>query len=514
MVLIYLSPASDGKSNFGARCIKVVKADWYQKMINNLESNFSDKQTTGKLNRAKSNIIKSKAPIECESQLTPIQNRTAITEYGELKFTVIENNPSTWSAKQWVALLKPQRTQLQEKVRKKLRAAIQPTAKLCFESLAVDDFAERLQLPDFPEGQYLWQRLTKELRDVIQADLKQGSGRLSEWAARSLVEEINRVVLGRPLWEEEAFKKTKCRNQTRRLRDQRTTDWANRALIEDTFPSCVAPEGAYIIPREILSAEKSAMKELTELNAAVRSEWERLLLDPDFHNVLEKGDKKKALKICQGLFGLQPPTVFNIRVWCEMRAKTRDGEKLLSILSDTKYLWRGRPGIDNEPLVRRQKTQSTAREQANEEIRQGSKLKHLNHWTKRELRKGKLAALMLAYFETLQVPRVLLVKAFNFSEDALNSLSVIGRLMAEDAEIILGKKEPAKLRKGRGRKGETEYHDQVVKYFNLALAEPGLSAREVVTRCNEPFSNTNRRYAERMINLAVKTRAHLKGKIG
>ena len=95
IVLIYLSPASDGKSNFGARCIKVVKADWYQKMISNLESNISDKQTTGKLNRAKSKIVKSKPPIECESQLTPIQNKTMVANCGGLKITVnVEDNQS------------------------------------------------------------------------------------------------------------------------------------------------------------------------------------------------------------------------------------------------------------------------------------------------------------------------------------------------------------------------------------------------------------------------------------
>lgn len=134
----------------------------------------------------------------------------------------------------------------------------------------------------------------------------------------------------------------------------------------------------------------------------------------------------------------------------------------------------------------------------------------LRHFVRRELRQGQIAALFLGYFETIQVTRSALMKEFSFSKNALKALSVIGRLIAEDAEVLLGGEAQINLVKGKGRNEDEGYNEMAVDYFKSAWTNPTFSSRQVVESFGHTFDSTHRKCASRMIDLAAATRAHLK----
>ena len=412
---------------------------------------------------------------------------------------------SNLTTKQWIEALQPK---TKSKLRSGLEAALTPTTELSVLDVATIDLADRLQLPNSPEGQYVWGRLSAEIRGQITGDQDKLGGDLSDFSVDWLVKELNGIIQGPPIWKETAFLKTDCRISTRKLCERGERAKANRALIEDTFPGCITRAGAYAVPMEYHLAEKKALKTLDD---KVRAKWERLLLDPAFQTTLETEKRGEAKQVCQRRFGLQPPAVFKMQVWCEMRAGTGDGKRLLTILSSTSFLWKGRPGIDLDPAdkgAQLEKIGGPAKTRANLKV---SQLDFLQHHVRRELRRGKAAALLLSYFETLQVPHVELMKEFGFSNSALKALSIVGELMAKDAKHLLADhpQHTTTIKNGRGRPPEESAFDKARRFFDLAMQYPDAKARALILKTGKKFDSTEEYRANAMIGLAKATRRHL-----
>lgn len=390
-----------------------------------------------------------------------------------------------------------------------LGKALMPTTELSILDVAVVDLADRLRLPNSPEGQHIWGRLSADLRGQITADQKELDGDLSDSSAEGLMKELNGIIHGEPLCDDTAFLNTDRRISTRKLCEKGETAKANRALIEDAFPGCIARAGAYLIPREFQQAEKTALE---VLNKQVEFKWKGLLMDPEFQKVLEEGKPGVVMDYCRATQGLQPPGDFGIRVWCEMRSRIgHDDNPLLKLLSSSEFLWRGRPRIDLKESQVKAKRRSKANDGHERPLAQKEdELMFLRHFVRRELRQGQIAALFLGYFETIQVTRSALMKEFGFSVNALKALSVIGRLIAEDADVLLQGEPEIRLIKGKGRNKDEVYNETAVGYFRSAWMNPTFSPRQVVGGFGHAFDSTHRKCASKMINLAASTRAHLR----
>lgn len=418
----------------------------------------------------------------------------------------MKTDQSNWTTKQWIAALQPKK---RNKMKAELGEALMPTTELSILDVAVVDLADRLRLPNSPEGQHIWGRLSADLRGQITADQEELDGNLSDPSAEALIKELNRIIQGRPLWDEAAFLKTDRRISTRKNCEKGETAKANRALVEDAFPGCIARAGAYAIPREFQQAEKTALEALTK---QVELKWRVLLLDPEFQKVLEEGKPGVVMDYCRATRGLQPPGNFGIRVWCEMRSRIgHDDNPLLKLLSTPEFLWRGRPRIDlKESQVKVRRRSKVNDGQKRPLAQKEDELMFLRHFVRRELRQGQIAALFLGYFETIQVTRSALMKEFGFSVNALKALSVIGRLIAEDADVLLKGEPEIRLIKGKGRDEDKGYNEMAVGYFRVAWANPKFSPRQVVGSFSDKFDSTHRKCASKMINLAASTRAHLR----
>ena len=72
-----------------------------------------------------------------------------------------------------------------------LGKALMPTTELSILDVAVVDLADRLRLPNSPEGQHIWGRLSADLRGQITADQKELDGDLSDSSAEGLMKELN-----------------------------------------------------------------------------------------------------------------------------------------------------------------------------------------------------------------------------------------------------------------------------------------------------------------------------------
>ena len=418
----------------------------------------------------------------------------------------MKTDRSNWTTKQWIAALQPKK---RNKMKAELGKALMPTTELSILDVTVVDLADRLRLPNSPEGQHIWGRLSVALRGQITADQKELNDDLSDSSAEGLIKELNGIIQGGPLWNEKAFLKTDRRISTRKHCEKGETAKANRVLIEDAFPGCIARAGAYLIPREFQQAEKTALE---VLNKQVEFKWKVLLMDPEFQKVLEEGQPGVVMDYCRATQGLQPPGNFGIRVWCEMRSRIgHDKNPLLKLLSTPEFLWRGRPRID----LKESQVNARRRRKANDGherplAQKEEELMFLRHFVRRELRQGQIAALFLGYFETIQVTRSALMKEFGFSVNALKALSVIGRLIAEDADVLLKGEPEIRLIKGKGRNKDEVYNEMAVGYFRSAWMNPTFSPRQVVGGFGHAFDSTHRKCASKMINLAASTRAHLR----
>ena len=411
-----------------------------------------------------------------------------------------------WTTKQWIAALQPK---VGNKMKAELGKVLTPTTELSILDVAVVDLADRLRLPNSPEGQHIWGRLSADLRGQITADQEELDGNLSDPSAEALIKELNGIIQGRPLWDEAAFLKTDRRISTRKNCEKGETAKANRALIEDAFPGCIARAGAYAIPREFQQAEKTALE---ALNKQVELKWKVLLLDPEFQKVLEEGKPGVVMDYCRATRGLEPPGDFGIRVWCEMRACIgQDDNPLLKLLSTPAYLWKGRPRIDlTESQVNKRRRRKEIDAVARPPIQREEGLVFPRHFIRRELRQGQIAALFLSYFENIQVTRSALMREFGFSVNALKALSVIGRLIAEDADVLLKGEPEIRLVKGKGRDEDKGYNEMAVGYFRVAWTNPKFSPRQVVESFSHKFDSTHRKCASRMIDLAAATRAQFR----
>lgn len=417
----------------------------------------------------------------------------------------MKTDQSNWTTKQWIAALQPKK---RNKMKTALGKALMPTTELSILDVTVVDLADRLRLPNSPEGQHIWGRLSADLRDQITADQEELDGDLSDSSAEGLIKELNGIIHAEPLWDDAAFLNTDRRISTRKFCEEGETTRANRALIEDAFPGCVARAGAYAIPREFQQAEKTALE---VLNQEVEFKWKVLLMDPEFQKVLEEGKPGVVVDYCRATQGLQPPGNFGIRVWCEMRSRMgQDKNPLLKLLSTSEFLWRGRPRIDlKESQVKARRRSKSNDGDKRPPAQKEDELVFLRHFVRRELRQGQIAALFLSYFETIQVTRSSLMNEFGFSKNALKALSVIGRLIAEDADVLLKGEPKVRLIKGKGRNRDEGYNKMAVEYFRVAWDNPAFSPRQVVEGLGHQFDSTHRKCASRMVDLAASTRAHL-----
>lgn len=417
----------------------------------------------------------------------------------------MKTDQSNWTTKQWIAALQPKK---RNKMKAELGKALMPTTELSILDVAVVDLADRLRLPNSPEGQHIWGRLSADLRGQITADQEELDGDLSDSSAEGLMKELNAIIHGEPLCDDTAFLNTDRRISTRKLCEKGETAKANRALIEDAFPGCIARAGAYVIPREFQQAEKKALEALKK---RVELKWKVLLMDPEFQKVLEEGNPRLVMDYCRATLGLQPPGDFGIHVWCEMRSRIGKDNPLLELISTPDFLWRGRPRIDlKKSKVNARRGRKAVKGVARSSAQDEGGLMFLRHFVRRELRQGQIAALFLGYFETIQVTRSALMKEFSFSKNALKALSVIGRLIAEDAEVLLGGEAQINLVKGKGRNEDEGYNEMAVDYFKSAWTNPTFSSRQLVESFGHTFDSTHRKCASRMIDLAAATRAHLK----
>jgi hypothetical protein len=411
---------------------------------------------------------------------------------------------SNWTAKQWIDALRPKKG---SKLRTGLEAALMPAAELSVLDVAVIKLAELLRRPNSPEGPYVWGRLSAGLRGRIATDQAESAENLSDSSVDGLVKELNGIIQGPPLWKEPAFLRTDASKATRKLCEGDKTAEANRALIGDAFPDCIAKAGPYLVPREFQQAEQRALR---ALNDEVKLKWKVLLLDPEFQKVLEEGDPSRVMRYCKAMRGLQPPGDFGIKVWCEMRSRIGGDNPLLELLSTREFLWRGRPRID----LKQAKAEARRRPKAGDKggrpsAQEEGELAYLRHFVRRELRQGRIGALFLSYFENIQVTRSALMNEFGFSRDALKALSVIGKLIAADAEALLGGKPQVRLLKGKGPSEDKVCNDRAVQFFRCAWENPDFTSRRLVESVGRKWDSTNRKCAARMITLAASTRTHL-----
>ena len=417
-------------------------------------------------------------------------------------------------------------------VRERLRAAVQPSGILHSLDVSVDRLVERLKQPALPSGSFLWLQLSPGLRSQIDKQLQKGRGWISNGTARDLVEELNMVLCQRQLWLEKAFKKTPLRKSTQRLcriaADLRSRGVANRAVLEEVFPDCFDQRDSHVLLEEDIALEKKAQ---AALQSELEANWWHLLLRWDFQNLLDREGSGAALDFCRQKHNIRLPGCFEIRTWCELRAKTPDGRKLLSLLVSPRYLvQRKSTAVDEEEDLQGETIKPS--KEARSGAVQGGKIRRRFpsplwrfHFVQRELRRGQIGALFLSYFGDLNVSRLSLIRSFEFSPQALQAVAEIGRLINEDAsqcfaEITRSKKKNAGeglvvkpkriIRRGSGR---TPVGDVLLKredYFSRALKNPRFKASGLIKGVSG-HPDTERKRADEMIALAKRTREVLRG---
>lgn len=439
--------------------------------------------------------------------------------------------PRPMNTKEWIQHL---REHQDNSVRGMLRTAVQPSGVLHTLDVCVDRLVDRLKQPTLTCGSFLWLQLSPGLRSQIDKQLRKGRGWVSNGVARDLIDELNMVICQRQLWLEQAFKKTPLRKSTQRLcrvaADLRSRRIANRAVLEDAFPDCIDQRDSHVLLEEDVALEQKARG---ALQSELEANWWHLLLRWDFQDLMDREGPEAALEFCRQKHNIRLPGPFDIQTWCEMRAKTSDGRKLLSLLVSPRYLVQRKSTVIDEeedekgsPKETENSGQTTgSRKKLREKIRRRfpSDLWRF-HFVQRELRRGQIGALFLSYFGDLNVSRLSLIRSFDFSPQALQAVAEIGRLINEDAsqrldEIKKSKKKNAGerlavkpkriIRRGSGR---TPVGDVLLKradYFSRALKNPRFKALDLI-KGKPGFSDTERKRADAMIALARRTREVLR----
>jgi hypothetical protein len=417
-------------------------------------------------------------------------------------------------------------------VRARLRAAVQPSGILHSLDVSVDRLVERLKQPALPSGSFLWLQLSPGLRSQIDKQLQKGGGWISNGTARDMVEELNMVLCHRQLWLEKAFKKTPLRKSTQRLcriaADLRSRGVANRAVLEDVFPDCFDQRDSHVLLEEDVTLEKKAQ---TALQSELEATWLHLLLRWDFQSLLDREGPEAALDFCRQKHNIRLPGCFEIRTWCELRAKTPVGRKLLSLLVSPRYLVQRKSTVVDVEEDSPEETIKPSKEARSGAVR-GEKIRRRFpsplwrfHFVQRELRRGQIGALFLSYFGDLNVSRLSLIRSFEFSPQALQAVAEIGRLINEDAsqcfaEITRSKKKdvgqrlavkPKRIiRRGSGRTPVDGVLLKRADYFSRALKNPRFKASDLIKGVSE-CRDTERKRADEMIALAKRTREVLRG---
>jgi len=248
---------------------------------------------------------------------------------------------------------------------------------------------------------------------------------------------------------------------------------------------------------------------------------------------MDREGPEASLEFCRQKHNIRLPGSFDIQTCCEMRAKTSDGRKLLSLLVSPRYLVQRKSTVVDEEEVEKGSPKETensgkttgSRKKLREKIRRRFP-SHLwrFHFVQRELRRGQIGALFLSYFGDLNVSRLSLIRSFDFSLQALQAVAEIGRLINEDAsqrldEIKKSKKKNAGerlavkpkriIRRGSGRTPVGDVLSKRADYFSRALKNRHLKALDLI-KGKSGFSDTERKRADEMIALARRTREVLR----